>query len=267
MVHGCAGSNVDEDAALLLEHLRHNGARYRIARAQIRRQHLFEDTGILFPKLAAAGEGSNRVHHDVKAAVLCDNGLDELFHRDVIGYVNLLPAKRSNGRDALQLVEFARLAVGDHNLGALFEEGEADGASQGASAAGDQDQLPGEWRVHSDLAIVNASRNKRRPSHVLQAVAALLKFFFLTFAVSWAFFVAGAAGAGAFGHPVPLLAALQGVLFFIGTITPALVALWLTARTEGGLGTQTLLGRVLQWDVAGRWYIFAISYMAVIKLA
>src|SRR5215510_4110204 len=123
------------------------------------------------------------------------------------------------------------------------------------------------WTLITTSAIVNVSRNKQSLIDVLQAVAVLIKFFSLTFAVSWVFFIAGAAGAGAFGHPVPLLAELQGVLFFTGTITPALVALWLTARMEGGLGTQALLGRVLQWVVAGRWYVFAISYMALIKLA
>src|SRR5262249_27234038 len=130
MVYGRAGGNVDEYSALLLDHLRDDGARYCIARAQICRQHLFEDPGILFPQLAAAGKGSDGVHHDVKAVVLCDNGLDGLLHRGVIGYVNLLPANGTGiGRDALQLVEFARLAVGDYDLSVLLEEGEADGAS------------------------------------------------------------------------------------------------------------------------------------------
>jgi uncharacterized protein len=103
--------------------------------------------------------------------------------------------------------------------------------------------------------------------HVLQPVAGLLKFFLLTFAVSWVFFIAGAAGAGAFGHPVPMLAELQSVLFLIGTVTPALVALWLSSRSEGSSGRQQLLSRVFQWEVAGRWYVFAIIYMPAVKLA
>ena len=98
-------------------------------------------------------------------------------------------------------------------------------------------------------------------------MAVLLKFFGLTFLVSWTFFIAGAAGAGAFGHPVPVLAEFRGLLFLIGTVTPALVAILLTARLEGKQGVQTLLSRVLQWDVPSRCYVFAISYMAAIKLA
>ena len=95
----------------------------------------------------------------------------------------------------------------------------------------------------------------------------LLKFFALTFLVSWLFFIAGAAGAGAFGNPVPVLAEIRGALFLIGTVTPALVAIWLTARAEGNSGTQALLSRVLKWDVGARWYVFAILYNLIVKLA
>jgi uncharacterized protein len=109
--------------------------------------------------------------------------------------------------------------------------------------------------------------NKHCRHRVLQAVRALLKFFALTFAVSWVFFIAGAAGAGAFGHPVPVLAELKGALFLIGTVTPALVALWLTARAEGRSGMQALLSRIFKWDVGARWYLFAVIYMPAVKLA
>jgi len=98
-------------------------------------------------------------------------------------------------------------------------------------------------------------------------VVTLLKFFALTFLVSWLFFIAGAAGAGAFGNPVPVLAEIRGALFLIGTVTPALVAIWLTARAEGNSGTQALLSRVLKWDVGARWYVFAILYNLIVKLA
>lgn len=97
-------------------------------------------------------------------------------------------------------------------------------------------------------------------------MAALLKFFLLAFAVSWTFFIVGAAGAGAFGHPVRVLAELQSPLFFIGAITPGLVALWLAARGEGSSGAQTLLSRAVKWDVQRRWYLLAILHMPVTKL-
>jgi len=35
----------------------------------------------------------------------------------------------------------------------------------------------------------------------------------------------------------------------IGTFAPSLVALWLTARTEGDSGVRALLGGVLNWQV------------------
>src|SRR5215813_12364134 len=86
-------------------------------------------------------------------------------------------------------------------------------------------------------------------------VAALLKFFGLTFAVSWTFFIAGAAGAGAFGHPVWVLTQLESALFLIGAVIPGLVALWLAARAEGSSGAKTLLNRTIKWDVERRWYL------------
>lgn len=97
-------------------------------------------------------------------------------------------------------------------------------------------------------------------------MAALFKFFGLTFAASWAFFIAGAAGAGAFGHPLPVLAQLESALFLIGAITPGLVALWLAARAEGSSGAKALLSRAIKWDVEWSYYLLAILYMPLTKL-
>ena len=60
----------------------------------------------------------------------------------------------------------------------------------------------------------------------------------------------------------PLLYAL----WLLGTFAPSLVALALTARKYGTTGVRTLIGRIFQWRLAVRWYVFAISYVAVIKL-
>lgn len=88
----------------------------------------------------------------------------------------------------------------------------------------------------------------------------LLKFFVLTYAVMWTFFfTVVAAGIPAYGP-------LGVVLLLLGTFAPSLVALWLTARAEGDSGLRTLLGGVLQWQVAGRWYLFALAYIPAIKL-
>jgi hypothetical protein len=95
---------------------------------------------------------------------------------------------------------------------------------------------------------------------------ALLKFFSLTFLVSWTFFAAAAAISGWIASPSSGLAAIPGLLFLVGTIAPSLVALALTARRDGRAGTLALLRRIVQWEVGARWYVFALGYMAVIKL-
>ncbi len=56
-------------------------------------------------------------------------------------------------------------------------------------------------------------------------------------------------------------------LLFLGTIAPALVALAITARAVGMSTAEALFHRVFQWHAGARWYVFAVSYMAAIKLA
>src|SRR6266446_6771349 len=94
----------------------------------------------------------------------------------------------------------------------------------------------------------------------------LLKFFSLTYVVSWIFFAAAAAISGWTAAPTSGLAAIRGLLFLLGTIAPALVALALTAQADGRVGTLALLRRIIQWDVRVRWYVFAVAYMALIKV-
>ena len=88
----------------------------------------------------------------------------------------------------------------------------------------------------------------------------LVKFFVLTYAVMWTCFITVAATG------IPAYAPLGGVLVLVGTFAPSLVALWLTARTEGDRGVRALLGGVLRWRVAARWYLFALAYIPAIKL-
>ncbi len=85
----------------------------------------------------------------------------------------------------------------------------------------------------------------------------LLWFFLLTYAVTWTCFITAAAGLG--GH--------QTLLLLLGTFAPSLVALGLTAWAEGSAGVLALLRRLIQWQVGARWYVFAVGYMAAIKLA
>src|SRR5438034_9318821 len=87
----------------------------------------------------------------------------------------------------------------------------------------------------------------------------VVKFFVLTYAVRWACFITVAAAG------IPVYAPLGGVLVLLGTFAPSLVALRLTARTEGDGGVRALLGGVLRWRVATRWYVFALAYIPAIK--
>lgn len=99
------------------------------------------------------------------------------------------------------------------------------------------------------------------------SLGSLLKFFSLTYAVTWTCFIAAAALSGSVAATVPVLAGLRGPLFLLGTFAPAIVALWLAARVEGRAGAPALLRRILEWRVGVRWYVFAVGYMAAIKLA
>jgi membrane protease YdiL (CAAX protease family) len=92
----------------------------------------------------------------------------------------------------------------------------------------------------------------------------LLKFFALTYVVSWTCFIAAATISAS--PPLAALAGLRGPLFLLGTFAPALVALGVTARADGRAAAVGLLRQTLRWRVAARWYLFAISYMAAIKL-
>jgi membrane protease YdiL (CAAX protease family) len=92
----------------------------------------------------------------------------------------------------------------------------------------------------------------------------LLKFFSLTFIVSWAFWIGGAA---IFAAPRPGFPAIKGFLYLVGVFAPSLVALALTATADGRAGVSALLRQTFHWSVKARWYVFALGYMAAIKLA
>ena len=83
----------------------------------------------------------------------------------------------------------------------------------------------------------------------------LLAFFALVYLTTWAcFFAARSAGA------------LKWPLLIIGALTPSAFAIILTSRQEGRAGVRALLRRLLHWRVGFRWYVFALGYMASVKL-
>lgn len=85
----------------------------------------------------------------------------------------------------------------------------------------------------------------------------LLTFFLVSYVVTWGFFFA--AGTASASGP-------RGLLFLLGTFTPGLVALWVTARESGRKGVMALLRRLVDWRVPARWYAFAVGYIVVVKL-
>jgi hypothetical protein len=95
----------------------------------------------------------------------------------------------------------------------------------------------------------------------------LLAFFSLTYAATWACWAAAAAVSRGSTSGDAVRPSLAWALFLLGTVAPSLVALALTERAGGRAATRALLGRVFLWDVAVRWYVFAVGYMLAIKLS
>jgi membrane protease YdiL (CAAX protease family) len=94
----------------------------------------------------------------------------------------------------------------------------------------------------------------------------LLKFFSLTYIVSWTLWIAAAVILRV-AHPQSSgLRAIGGFLYLLGVFAPSLVALELIAAADGRSGTLALLRRTIKWSVGAQWYVFAIGFMAAIKV-
>ena len=83
-------------------------------------------------------------------------------------------------------------------------------------------------------------------------MGALLKFFSLTYVITWTCFIAAAVVSGSVASGSPALAGLVGLLLLLGTVTPSVVAIWLTARADGRAGTHAMLRRLLEWRVGAQ---------------
>lgn len=107
---------------------------------------------------------------------------------------------------------------------------------------------------------------KRGPQQTDGTVAggiALVVFVLLTFALTWTAWLVPAA----FLTPgTARLLGLGGPVFLLGVFAPAIVALALTAHSEGRAGVGRLLARIGRWRLDARLYLFAIGYMAATKL-
>ena len=85
----------------------------------------------------------------------------------------------------------------------------------------------------------------------------LVAYFSLVFTVAWVLWLVAAC------LEAPVLRAL---VFNLGVFTPGTIALLFTLRQRGAPGVSSLLKRLIQWDVGGRWYAFALLFMPSIKL-
>jgi membrane protease YdiL (CAAX protease family) len=95
----------------------------------------------------------------------------------------------------------------------------------------------------------------------------LPKFFALVYVVSWIcwLFVAWLGG-GTFA-PNSSVAAIAAPIFYVGVFAPAIVALLLSIFERGRPGAAELLKQIANFPKQARWYVFAILYMAAIKLS
>ena len=107
----------------------------------------------------------------------------------------------------------------------------------------------------------------RIPISEVHPSRSLAKFFALTFAVTWTCFILVIAliqRSSSAGLP---LTVLRELLLYLGIFAPALVALGVTAQENGAAHMRALLHRTIQWKAGARWYVFAVIYMAAIKLS
>lgn len=79
----------------------------------------------------------------------------------------------------------------------------------------------------------------------------LILYFAVTFLVTWTCW---------------LTAPHIAFIVYLGVFAPGIVALAFTARERGTDGVLALLRRLVQWNVAARWYAFALLYIFTIKL-
>ena len=100
-----------------------------------------------------------------------------------------------------------------------------------------------------------------RPGNPAPAVASsLITFFLFVYTLMWACFFTVA------GLNIPAASPLRQFLLLLGAFAPGIAALTLTAVAEGQAGAKALLSPIVRWKVGVWSYIFAVSYIAAVKL-
>jgi hypothetical protein len=82
-------------------------------------------------------------------------------------------------------------------------------------------------------------------------------YFVVTFAVTWSAWLAAATVSAP---------AARSLLFLVGTFAPGIVALSFTSWSEGRRGAAALLRPLVDWRVPPRWYVFALTFIAIVEV-
>lgn len=104
--------------------------------------------------------------------------------------------------------------------------------------------------------MTDAEARLERPLPNAQRRASVIIFVLLTFTATWALWI----GASVFFPNILAFASLPG------TIMPAVIALWLTRR-ESEQSFRDLVVRLFKWRVSVWYYVFALTFMAAVKLS
>ena len=87
-------------------------------------------------------------------------------------------------------------------------------------------------------------------------------FFALTFALSWtAWWLAARLGFGSESSTI-----VGALAFYIGVFSPGIISILLSRSLHGPAALRALLARLVQVNVAGRWFAFALFFTMAVKL-
>lgn len=88
----------------------------------------------------------------------------------------------------------------------------------------------------------------------------LVLFFVIAFLVAWLLFITAS-----LISDNSQFSTLSSMLVFIGAVSPGLVAISVTAITQGSEGVRLLIGKISFKGTKAIWYLFALTFIAFIK--
>lgn len=85
----------------------------------------------------------------------------------------------------------------------------------------------------------------------------MILYFAAVFILSWSLWLAAEQST---------VALLSTVMLYLGVFMPGIVAISLVRREQGTGGLRSLLARLVKADSGARWFAFALTFMAAVKL-